>query len=529
MKLYLIRHGESQGNINRGFISGRSDPNGLTVKGKAQITRTAWELRNHDFTHLYFSPVARAAESAKIISDLLDIPSTKLDFLQEMSYGKFEGHYFWDMMDEARVAFERWNREFSYPFPDGEGRVGESLEMVSNRVWEGYNAWLETIDTAKKSNLIFVSHDAIISTLLFCLMYGHPAATDATASYKRAFMEFVHGIDVPNGSVFEVDLHAKPVSFRAVPLFKHPVASNDESISFYVRGMEKHKQVTLEEKITASENRVFHLVNEHDSLLKLMHEKEIVSSERIVSIYKYLKKNTSIDAPEVLLYDKTQSFFPETVVIQDYRKGMDLRDMLAEKKCQLPLLQQSFDTLKMIHAIPVSDVEEFWYPDDTWHKVHIPWSNYIVEEIDLTMKMLKKSIPDEGLRKSIRAVLKDLRETIAAGGSTLVPLHGDFAPQNIVVADDKKIRVIDFERARIGDRIWDYAYYYGWLQRVDAEVALQWKNLVQGDFTQDEMTRFHAYTVLFHAWTVRDIFEYKKNSIRARRGQQSIRILASLF
>lgn len=354
MKLYLIRHGESQGNVNQGYISGRADPNGLTSKGKTQITRTAWELRNTKFEHLYYSPVARANESAGIISDLLSIKSSQLDFLQEMSYGKFEGHYFWDMMDEARVAFQRWNTEFNYPFPDGEGRIGESLEMVSNRVWEGYNEWVKTIDRDKKANLIFVSHDAIISTLLFCLMYGHPAAKDATASYKKAFMQFVHGIDVPNGSVFVVDLHAKPVSFHSLQLFKQSIPVTDETLKFYERGLNGHIYEQIEEKITASENRVFHLMNHTDCLLKIMKEKEIVSSERIVHIYKYLKKNTSVIAPEVKLYDKSHVFFSDTVVIQDYQKGNDQRELLAEKKCQKPLLSRTFEILKEIHAIPVN-------------------------------------------------------------------------------------------------------------------------------------------------------------------------------
>lgn len=529
MKLYLIRHGESQGNINRGYISGRSDPNGLTSKGKSQITRTAWELRNTKFEHVYFSPVARAKESAGIISGLLDLKSTSLDFLQEMSYGKFEGHYFWDMMEEAQVAFQRWNSEFSYPFPDGEGKIGESLEMVSNRIWKGYHEWIKTIDTDKKSNIILVSHDAIISTLLFSLLYGHPAAKDATASYRKAFMQFVHGIEVPNGSVFIVDLHAKPVSFHSLELFKHQVPVTNETISFYEQGMQGHNHKIIDEKITASENRVFHLTNHHDCLLKIMKEKEIVSSERIVHIYKYLKTKTRIHAPQVMLYDKDHIFFSDTVVVQDYQKGIDQGELLKEKKCRKPLLSQSFEMLEEIHKIPVKDVEEFWYPDDTWHKVHIPWDTYITEEVDMTIQSLKKSIKKTGLRDSIKQSLKWLRAYVQSGKASIVPLHGDFAPQNIVVGEESKMRILDFERARIGDRIWDYAYYYGWLQRSDKEAADYWCELIRASFTAAEQKVFHTYVVLFHAWTVRDIYDYKKNSLRAKRAEKSLELLASLF
>jgi aminoglycoside phosphotransferase (APT) family kinase protein len=341
-------------------------------------------------------------------------------------------------------------------------------------------------------------------------------------------MQFVHGIEIPNGSVFVVDLHAKPVSFQALE-FKQSVPVSDETITFYEQGMQDHTHTTIEEKITASENRVFHLTNHHDCLLKIMKEKEIVSSERIVHIYKYLKKKTDIHAPEIMLYDKSHIFFSDTVAIQDYQKGIDQGELLKEKKCRKPLLSLSFDTLQKIHAIPVKEVEEFWYPDDTWHKVHIPWHVYIAEEIDLTIKSLNKSIENETLRDAVKKSLNWLRDYTQSGKAQIVPLHGDFAPQNIVVSKGNEMRILDFERARIGDRIWDYAYYYGWLQRSDKEAADYWCELVQGKFTPDEQKVYHAFTVLFHAWTVRDIYDYKKNSLRAKRAEKSLTLLKSLF
>ncbi len=524
MHLHLIRHGQSLGNVDQGFIAGRTDKRGLTPKGKAQITRTAWELRNTEFKTIYSSPVTRAKESATILSNLLDVPLKTLPFIQEMSYGDFEGEYFWVNMDKKREAFQRFNTEIDYAFPNG-----ESLQMISDRVWEGWNRWIKTIDQNDKSNIIFVSHDAIISTLLFCLMYGHPTHKDATASYKDAYMQFVHKIDVPNGSAFVIDLHANPVRFHQLPHKTKEVLRDNDSICFYAKGMLGIDKARVEEKITASDNSVFHLSNSIDVILKIIKEQEIVSSERIVSIYKYLKKHTSLLVPEVILYDKGEAFYSDTVLIQDYVAGVDQSVVIEKDRCRKSLLELTNKLLEQIHAVSRKDVEVFWYPYDAWHKVHIPWEQYISEEIDETIEALPKSIGNRDVRSFVRMSLRRLKEYVGKKSAKLVPLHGDFTPANIVVTKDGTLRCLDFERARIGDILWDYAYYCGSLERADEKVAALWKQIVAEQFSPEEVKIFNYYCVLFHAWTIRDTFEYKKNTLRQDRALQSKEILLKRF
>lgn len=65
MRLLLIRHGQTHGNINR-HLQGDDDP--LTELGRAQAMTTARYLAaNESVTHLYCSPLARAFETASII------------------------------------------------------------------------------------------------------------------------------------------------------------------------------------------------------------------------------------------------------------------------------------------------------------------------------------------------------------------------------------------------------------------------------------------------------------------------------
>jgi broad specificity phosphatase PhoE len=65
MRLLLIRHGQTRGNIHN-HLQGDDDP--LTALGRLQARVTGdWLARHERITHLYASPLARAFESASII------------------------------------------------------------------------------------------------------------------------------------------------------------------------------------------------------------------------------------------------------------------------------------------------------------------------------------------------------------------------------------------------------------------------------------------------------------------------------
>jgi broad specificity phosphatase PhoE len=65
MRLLLIRHGQSRGNIEN-HLQGNDDP--LTDLGRHQARATgSWLARHEAITHLYTSPLARAFETATII------------------------------------------------------------------------------------------------------------------------------------------------------------------------------------------------------------------------------------------------------------------------------------------------------------------------------------------------------------------------------------------------------------------------------------------------------------------------------
>lgn len=84
MDLYIIRHGESMGNI--GYDS--DDPV-LTELGHKQAELLALRLRNIKFDAILSSPLTRAVQTATPLSELRNTPITVMDELYEVgAYGE---------------------------------------------------------------------------------------------------------------------------------------------------------------------------------------------------------------------------------------------------------------------------------------------------------------------------------------------------------------------------------------------------------------------------------------------------------
>src|SRR3989338_3218753 len=67
MKIFLIRHGESESNVARRINDDPTRPVNLTERGRAQAEAASDELRAVRFTHAYASEFPRAQQTAKIL------------------------------------------------------------------------------------------------------------------------------------------------------------------------------------------------------------------------------------------------------------------------------------------------------------------------------------------------------------------------------------------------------------------------------------------------------------------------------
>lgn len=70
MKIILVRHGESEKNVN--ITNNKDSP--LTARGKKQVEHLANRLKEYDISEIYSSNLVRAKQTAEIISKKIKIP-----------------------------------------------------------------------------------------------------------------------------------------------------------------------------------------------------------------------------------------------------------------------------------------------------------------------------------------------------------------------------------------------------------------------------------------------------------------------
>lgn len=121
MRIYFARHGQSEANLLR-VISNRDLPHGLTDLGRQQAAQLADRLAGAGITHLFASPVLRAAQTGEILSARLGLPCQPTEALREYDCGVLEGQ-----SDEAswslhHQVFDDWliRRQWDSAIPGGE-------------------------------------------------------------------------------------------------------------------------------------------------------------------------------------------------------------------------------------------------------------------------------------------------------------------------------------------------------------------------------------------------------------------------
>lgn len=132
MKIYLIRHGETDQN-KRKCLQGRTDIV-LNDYGRELACRTAEGMKEIDFDIIFCSPLKRARETAEIISRGKKIPIIIEERIQEISFGEYEGLCYgkehFSIPDEEFLNF--FDKPQCYRTPPG----GESFEEVIARTGE---------------------------------------------------------------------------------------------------------------------------------------------------------------------------------------------------------------------------------------------------------------------------------------------------------------------------------------------------------------------------------------------------------
>lgn len=155
--ILLIRHGETDWNINRRFQGASDVP--LNQTGIDQANKLAVRLQNRHFDAVYSSDLSRAFDTAKTITKQ---PIQADARLREMGFGQWEGLNFHDIEAQFPRELKTWREKSTAP------PGGESVFDVAERV----GAFLEEILGKIEDNQQFlvVAHGGLIGVLL-CVFF----------------------------------------------------------------------------------------------------------------------------------------------------------------------------------------------------------------------------------------------------------------------------------------------------------------------------------------------------------------------
>lgn len=161
MRMVLLRHGESEGNVKRIYAGHLEVP--LTERGRAQAEEAAMHLCRFDFDVIYTSPLDRAYETAYIAGrlDQLNTEIIRMEGLMEMSFGDCEGMTFAQIeanYPELVKALSKSDINAQYP-------NGECLKGFYERIVDVYEAVKANLIASDKDYLI-VAHSGVIRALL---------------------------------------------------------------------------------------------------------------------------------------------------------------------------------------------------------------------------------------------------------------------------------------------------------------------------------------------------------------------------
>jgi alpha-ribazole phosphatase len=179
IKLYLVRHGETKGNVEQWYQGSTDVP--LNDHGVEQARYLSRFWKDLHFDAVYSSPLQRARTTAEIIAAPHGTPVETYPELQEIDFGVWEGHTYTEIT-------RQWPGEIE-AFYDSNGSIqahgGESFREVEQRITPKVK---ELLSHHKDGDtVLIVSHGASIRCLLFGLLGLDMSRIWCFAQYNTAF------------------------------------------------------------------------------------------------------------------------------------------------------------------------------------------------------------------------------------------------------------------------------------------------------------------------------------------------------
>jgi broad specificity phosphatase PhoE len=158
MRLYFVRHGESEANIKH-VISNRESLFALTERGREQAKALAERLKEIPFTAIFSSPILRARQTAAVLSGSFHLPYQVTDALREYDCGILEEKSDEESWRLHRDFYEDWTLRHNYANkPEG----GECFTEIQDR----FVPFIESFKHKGDDNILLIGHGGLFHLML---------------------------------------------------------------------------------------------------------------------------------------------------------------------------------------------------------------------------------------------------------------------------------------------------------------------------------------------------------------------------
>ena len=197
MKIYLLRHGQTQGNKERRFIGGRTDE-GLSQEGRVQLKERAKVHMSVakgpspvGVSPVVVSPMKRCIETAQIVCGEQELIID--EDLREMDFGEFENKNHEEL--DGNPDYQAWIDSNCEDMCPG----GESKEQLVNRSMRAYRRIIDHLYDNNIDTAVVVCHGGNIMAIL----------SELTG-------EDFYNFHVGNGEGYEVKINESGISYNRI-------------------------------------------------------------------------------------------------------------------------------------------------------------------------------------------------------------------------------------------------------------------------------------------------------------------------
>ena len=185
MRVFLVRHGETEWNIQRRMQGWENSP--LTQKGIDQAKEHGKLLNREGVEFLFSSDLERVVQTVDLIRENCIAPTSQHTELRECSMGAWEGFHIDEIKSRWATEYKHWREgDDSVPPPQG-----ESLNMVKARV----QRVVDKVLASHYECVAFVTHGLTTRVLLDLLL----KLTQTEIESLRIYNDVVHLISGPLG------------------------------------------------------------------------------------------------------------------------------------------------------------------------------------------------------------------------------------------------------------------------------------------------------------------------------------------